>query len=404
MQVFVARQPIFDTKKRVVAYELLFRSGMDNFFPRGTDGDMASSKVIGNALATFDFDVLTAGKKAYVNVTRHVLCEGLYTILPARRTVVELLETVGADPETLAAVRAARSAGYEVALDDFVANPATEPFVALAQILKVDFMSTPPPERRRIRESTRRQKITLLAEKVETAEDVRDAEAAGYTLFQGYFFQRPEMMSREDIPPSKLTYLRFLRELQASEIDWGRIEGVIKQDVSLAVKLLKFLNSAAFGWRSRVTSLRHALVLLGERPFRKWASLIAIIGMTEDRPPELAVVSLSRARFCEQLCPLAGLKGRELDAFLVGLMSSLAAMVGRPLEELLAEIGVSPDVDAALLGDTTPLGMVRALAMAFEDASWSRASELAAKLGIPESALPEIAVQSLAWAADTLPR
>jgi c-di-GMP-related signal transduction protein len=404
MQVFVARQPIFDTKKRVVAYELLFRSGMDNFFPRGTDGDMASAKVIGNALATFDFDVLTAGKKAYVNVTRHVLCEGLYTILPARRTVVELLENVGADPETLAAVRAARSAGYEVALDDFVPNPSTEPFVALAQVLKVDFMSTPPPERRRIRESTRRQKITLLAEKVETLEDVRDAEAAGYTLFQGYFFQRPEMMAREDIPPSKLTYLRFLRELQAAEIDWGRIEAVIKQDVSLAVKLLKFLNSAAFGWRSRVTSLRHALVLLGERPFRKWASLIAIIGMTEDRPPELAVVSLARARFCEQLCPLTGLKGRELDAFLVGLMSSLAAMVGRPLEELLAEIGVSPDVDAALLGDTTPLGMVRALAMAFEDASWSRASELAAKLGIPESALPEIAVQSLAWAADTLPR
>src|SRR5438552_364246 len=150
------------------------------------------------------------------------------------------------DAETLAAVRAARSAGYEVALDDFEQNSSTEPFVALAQILKVDFITTPPAERRRIRESTRRQKLTLLAEKVETAEDVRDAEAAGYTLFQGYFFQRPEMVAREDIPPSKLTYLRFLRELQASEIDWARIEGVIKQDVSLAVKLLKFLNSAAF--------------------------------------------------------------------------------------------------------------------------------------------------------------
>jgi len=404
MQVFVARQPIFDTKKRVVAYELLFRSGMENFFPKGMDGDLASAKVIGAALTTFDFDSLTSGKKAYVNVTRKVLCEGLYTILPARRTVIELLETVAADPETLAAVRAARAAGYEVALDDFVSHPATEPFVPMAHVLKVDFMTTPGPERRRIHESTRKQKITLLAEKVETAEELRDAEASGYTLFQGYFFQRPEILSREDIPPAKLTYVRFLRELQAEELDWGRIEGIIKLDVSLAMKLLKFLNSAAFGWRSRVTTLRQAMVLLGERPFRKWASLIAVVGMTDDRPPELAVVSLARARFCERICPLARLQGHELDAFLIGLMSSLAAMVGRPLEELLAEIGVSPDVDAALLGESTPLGLVRALALAFEEASWSRVSELAAKLGVSESALPDLAVESLAWAADMLPR
>jgi len=404
MQVFVARQAIFDTKKRVVAYELLFRSGMENAFPKGMSGDVASAKVIGDALTTFDFDSLTGGKKAYVNVTRQVLCDGLYTILPARRTVIELLESVSADAETLAAVRSARAAGYEVALDDFVSNAATEPFVPMAQVLKVDFMATLGPERRRIGERTRKQKIQLLAEKVETADDLRDAEAAGYTLFQGYFFQRPEIVSRADIPPAKITYVRFLRELQGEDLDWGRIEDVIKTDVSLAMKLLKFLNSASFGWRSRVTSLRQAMVLLGERPFRKWASLIAIMGMTQDRPPELALVSLARARFCERLCPLAKLAGRELDAFLVGLMSSLAAMVGRPLEELVAEIGVSPDVDAGLLGETTPLGRVRALALAFEDAAWARVSELAALLGVPESALPDIAVESLAWAADTLPR
>ena len=402
MQVFVARQAIFDTKRRVVAYELLFRSGVENVFPRGMDSDLASAKVIGTTMSTFDFESLTSGKKAYINVTRQVLCAGLYSILPPSRTVIELLETVTADDETLAAVRAARQAGFEVALDDFVSQPATEPFVPLAQVLKVDFLATLGPERRRIRERTRKQKITLLAEKVENAEELRDAEAAGYTLFQGFFFQRPEMVAREDIAPSKLTYVRFLRELQAPELDWGRIEAVIKPDVSLAMKLLKFLNSATFGWHSRVTSLRQALVLLGERPFRKWASLIAVVGMTEDRPAELAVVSLARAHFCERLCPLAGLEGRQLDAFLVGLMSSLAAMVGRPLEELLMEIGVSADVNAALLGETTALGRVRALALAFEDASWPRVSELAAALGITESALPEIAVQSLAWATNTL--
>ncbi|MEP6654014.1 MAG: HDOD domain-containing protein [Myxococcales bacterium] len=403
MQVFVARQPIFDTRRRVVAYELLFRSSMDNWFPPGTDGDHASSRVIADVLTTFNLHALTGGKKAYVNVTRRVLCEGLYSVLPPKRTVIELLETIEGDAKVVAAVRNARAAGYEIALDDFVESPTTAPLVALAQVLKVDFMATGPEERRRIRERTRHHRITLLAEKVETEADVRDAEQAGYTLFQGYFFQRPEMISRQDIPPSKLTYVRFLRELQAPTLNFDGLEGVIKHDVSLSVKLLKFLNSAAFGWRSRVTSLKQALVLLGERPFRKWASLVAVIGMTGDRPPELALVSLARAKFCETLCPLSGITGRELDAFLVGLLSALDVMMGRPLPELLTEISVSKDIDAALLRQDTTLGQVRALALAYERAQWTEVTALAQTLRIPEERLPDIATASLGWAAETLP-
>lgn len=404
MQVFVARQPIFDIRKRVVAYELLFRAGLENAFPRGTDPDMASAKVIDHAVSAFDFGGLTLGKKAYVNVTRRVLCEGLYTVLPPRQTVIELLETVTADDETLAAVKAARRAGYEIALDDFVDRPSVEPFVSMAQVLKIDFLATPPEERKRLREQNRRTKLTLLAEKVENAAEFENAEQLGYTLFQGYFFQRPEIIAREDIPPAKMTYVRFLRELQAPVLDYGALEAIIKQDVSLSVKLLKLLNSAAFGWRSRVSSLKHALVLLGERPFRKWASLIAVVGMTDDRPPELALISLARARFCERLCPLAGAAASELDAFIVGLLSALDAMMGRPLSELLREIVVSPEIDAALLRQDTPLGKARALVLAYEAGAWSEVSTLAAALGVSERELPALADEARDWATATLPR
>jgi EAL and modified HD-GYP domain-containing signal transduction protein len=403
MQVFVARQPIFDKRRRVVAYELLFRSSMENWFPAGVDGDLASSRVIADALITFNLQALTGGKKAFINVTRRVLCEGLYSVLPPKCTVIELLENVEADAQTIAAVRSARASGYEIALDDFVSRPTLEALVPLANILKVDFLATAPAERRRIRESTRDRRITLLAEKLETEADVRDAEESGYTLFQGYFFQRPEIISREDIPPSKLTYVRFLRELQAPTLDFDGLETIIKHDVSLSVRLLKFLNSAAFGWRSRVTSLKQALVLLGERPFRKWASLVAVIGMTGDRPPELALISLARAKFAETLCPMAGLVGGELDAFLVGLLSALDAMLGRPLAELLTEISVSTQIDAALLREDTPLGRIRALVLAYERAQWADVSALARGLGIAENRLPEIATASLVWATETMP-
>lgn len=403
MQVFVARQPIFDTRRRVVAYELLFRSSIDNWFPAGTNGDLASSRVIADALTIFGVRTLTAGKKAYVNVTRRVLCEGLYSVLPPKQTVIELLENVEADAETVAAVRNARAAGYEVALDDFVDRPNMARLVPLANVLKVDFLATAADERMRIRERTRHRKIALLAEKVETEADVRDAEKCGYTLFQGYFFQRPEMISRRDIPPSKLTYVSFLRELQAPVLDFDGVEAIIKHDVSLSVKLLKFLNSAAFGWRSRVTSLKQALVLLGERPFRKWASLVAVIGMTGDRPPELALTSLTRAKFCESLVPLSGTTGRELDAFLVGLLSALDAMMGRPMGELLAEISVSPAIDAALLRTDTTLGRIRGLVLAYERGAWDEVTALAKGLKIAEERLPELATAAIAWANETLP-
>src|SRR5262249_26107935 len=145
-----------------------------------------------------------------------------------------------------------------------------------------------------------------------------EARELGYSYFQGYFFQRPEIVSREEIPPFKITHLDFLRELQQPELSFDRIEQVIRRDVSLAVKLLRYLNSASFYWRSRVTSLKHAMVLLGERAFRKWASLITIVGISNDRPPELVVSCLVRAHFCEAVCRATNRGDLELDAFLVG--------------------------------------------------------------------------------------
>jgi len=395
MDVFVARQPIFDTRKRVVAYELLFRNGPENWFPPNTDGDLASARVISDAMITFDWKKLTSGKKAYVNVTRKILCDGLYAVLPPKQTVIELLESVHADTQTLAAVRSARAAGYQVALDDFVARPELAAFVPLANILKIDLLATSLHERQRIARSNRGKNTQLLAEKVETIEDFRHAERAGYTLFQGYFFERPELISRSDISPFKLTYVHFLKELQAEVLDFSRIEEVIKHDVSLSVKLLKFLNSAAFGWRSRVKSLHQALVLLGERQFRKWASLVAVVGMTHDRPTELAVVSLARARFAERLSNLAGL--------LVGLLSAIDAMIGRPMAELLTEISVSADIDEALLRADSTLGKIRALVVAYEHGRWDEVATFSRSLGVSESLLPDLSTQSVAWANDILP-
>jgi c-di-GMP-related signal transduction protein len=402
MKVFVARQPIFDTRQRVVAYELLFRSGPDNFFPN-IDGDVASSRVINDSLMTFGLASLVGSRKVYINVTRRILCEELYAVLPVRRTVVELLENIEPDAQTIAACRDLKRAGYELALDDYVDRPAMDPLVALADVIKIDFLATTREARRALRDRLNRRRPALLAEKVETAAVFREARDQGYSYFQGYFFQRPEMVSRQEIPTFKLTYLDFLRELQQPELNYDNLERVIRRDVSLSMRLLRYLNSAAFYWRSKVTSLKSALVLLGERPFRKWASLIAIVGIIGDGPAELATTCLSRAYFCESLCRATGRSGLQLDGFLVGMLSAIDALVGRPMNEILQEIAVSREIEEALTNAATPLGKMRALVLSYEAALWDDVSTMARGLSMPEADLPDLYRESLEWAKTAMP-
>ncbi len=403
MDVFVARQPIFDRRNAVTAYELLFRAGLENAFPFGTDGDVASSRVINDTLMVFGFDSLMSGKSAYVNVTRRVLIERLYAVLPHRRTTLELLESVKPDAAVVAACREAKKAGYILALDDFVYRPEMEPLLQLADVIKVDWLATAPDERRALPERLSRFNVKLLAEKVETPEQFADAVKEGYSYFQGYFFARPEIVSRKDMPASKLVHLQFLRELQRPQLDFEKLEQVIKLDIALSVKLLRYLNSAAFGWRSRVTSLKQAIVMLGERPFRQWASLVAIVAIAADRPTELVGLCLTRARFCELMAPDVGLGGRQLDLFLAGLLSSIDAMVGRPLAEILAELAVSKDVERALTGDReSPIGQLLELISAYERAEWTDASRLVAALKLREKVVAQTYRDALDWSARAL--
>jgi c-di-GMP-related signal transduction protein len=180
MNVFVARQPIFDKLKRVVAYELLFRSGFENFFS-ANDGDAASQTVMSGAVHIFGLASLTSGKPVFINFTRSLLLSGLAFVLPPTQLVVELLETVEPDDEVLNACKELRRHGYLIALDDFVLRPGYEPLISVADIVKVDFLQVKGEERKKVSQSLARSQVRLLAEKVETMDDFREAVQLGYT-------------------------------------------------------------------------------------------------------------------------------------------------------------------------------------------------------------------------------
>jgi EAL and modified HD-GYP domain-containing signal transduction protein len=397
--VYLARQPIFDRALNVYGYELLYRSSANGGFD-GTDAALATMQVLNRMLLGFGLDQLLEGKLGFVNFPRELLVADLAHMLPAESVVIEILESVEPDDQVVAACRRLKESGYLLALDDVApATPSLE-LAGFAGILKVDYRATTAAERNLLVHRYRNPGTRLLAEKVETQQDVSQAQQAGFDLFQGYFFTRPVILARKEVPAFKLNYLRLLAVIQAPELEFGEIECLIKQEASLCQRLLRYVNSAAFARRFPVTSIRDGLCLLGEDELRRWVSLAALPALASDRPAELVKSAVWRARFCELVAPSAGLAWRSAEIFLMGMFSLLDAMLGRPLEEILMELRLTDDLRDALLGKLPKqdkLACIFELALACEQADWKTVSAVAQQLELPPEAVTGSYLEAVSW-------
>jgi EAL and modified HD-GYP domain-containing signal transduction protein len=242
----------------------------------------------------------------------------------------------------------------------------------ITDIVKVDFQSTTRHTQRSIPDHLGNKSVRCLAERVETEEDYYVAQEMGYSYFQGYFFEKPDSKSGENIPSDKMNSLRILKEINRTDINIGRLEEIFKQDVTLSYKLLRYINSSYFGFPGEIRSIRHALSLLGSKESTKWLSVIALSSMGADKSEELVVSSLFRANLCESLAAILGMADKASELFLVGLFSLLDAFLCHPLQDILSELPLTRDVRNALLGNTSPLLPVYRLVTAYEKGDWER--------------------------------
>ena len=396
MNVFVARQPIFDKKQKVVAYELLFRSNRENMYS-GIDADQATKDVIANSFLTIGMDKLTGGKKAFINFTESLIKSDIIETLPKEVVVVEILENIKIDDQIIEICKRLKRQGYILALDDFVFEPSYEPLLELVDIIKVDFLITKGAERKELIKKFKTKKIRFLAEKVETIQEYKEAVSYGYSYFQGYFFSKPVILSATEMPSYKPSHLALIKELSKHEIDFHYLENIIKKDISLSYKLLKYINSASFGFRKKLDSILQALILLGKEDLSKWVYLIALREMGENKPSEIMTSSVIRAKFCEMLSPKLGLGSRASDMFFMGLLSQINAITNLPMENAIEEMPISEDVKAGLLGADNQFRDALELIIGYETGDWHKFSLYAKKLNFEESEAPELYIKSIEW-------
>jgi len=393
---YVARQPILSGNEQVFGYELLFRDGIEDYF-QSPDPDAASRSTVDTSML-MGLDVLCDGRRAFINCTRDTLLKDYVTLLPPGQAIAEIVQSVEADDLVEAACVRLKKAGYWIALDDFVPDDPRAALAKFADIIKLDVTTTSPEERAALLKRYGTPACHMLAKMVETREEFSSCQEAGFSFFQGYFFRRPELLHAREIPKNRANYLRLLQAISHDEIDIKEIDAIIKGEVSLCYRLLRYLNSAAFGFSSEIHSIKHGLSILGEREIRRWVRLVAALGAGQGKPSDLVLSAMVRARYCELLG--SNIPHGESDLFLVGLLSLMDAILEIPMGVVLEGISLDRETRAVLLGQKSQLDAVYRLMLFQEAADWPKLSELSAQMKLPESLLSECHWKAMQWARE----
>ena len=394
---YMARQPILDLQGRVHAYELLGREGPEAFF-RG-DIDRAMRTMLDNTVM-FGLEKLTGGVPAFVNCTRDALTENLVDILPSSMTVLEILEIVEPTPSVIAACRKLKATGFRLALDDFVWEPKFAPLVELADYIKVDFVLSGPEERGALLRRLHGSPIAMLAEKVETQEEYQQAQKEGFTLFQGYYFCRPVLMSNRKIPANRMYHFEILQMLQSDDIDVHEASRVLKRCAGLTYRLLRLVNSPKYAVRKEIHSIQEALMVVGDATFRRIVTLAIASDLNGDQPLEILRMAFVRARFCELVAEGCGLHPRE--QYLLGMLSMLSAMMQMPMEDLTPALPLRDEIQAALVGVVNRERMLLGWLESHERGEWDVCDAVVAANGLRGEVMDGCYGSALVWAAAAL--
>ncbi|UUM29754.1 EAL and HDOD domain-containing protein [Vibrio japonicus] len=396
---YIARQPILDSNKKTVGYELLFRDGPSNTFPV-IDAEHATSRLLSDHFLTTHYATL-GNKLGFVNFPYQSLINKVPTLFPANNLVVEILEDCPPTAELLEAVKEMAALGYTIALDDFVPSKEWKVFLPYINIIKFDIRVVPLQKAQIFIDRLSHSGIKFLAEKVETYEEFEQAKAIGFALFQGYFFSKPEMLERKSLDPDFLTVVQLVTEVSQQEIDYKKIEALISKDVTMSYKLLTCVNSSYLVSR-KIESFKQALVYLGEERLRKFVSLVALASNRDDKPDYLYGLSIQRARYSELLIREVSSRIDPSLAFITGMFSLLDSLLDRPIELIIDEIPINEAVKIALTEGTGELGQVMALIKAYELAQWDTVASYCGELHLDQDVISKCYEDSVKWTSDLL--
>ncbi|MDB6091487.1 MAG: hypothetical protein JWN85_4271 [Gammaproteobacteria bacterium] len=392
IEVFVARQPIYDAAMAVVAYELLYRRSPGDAKAQVTDPGQATLQVVTNAALEIGLERLAGGLPIHVNFPRELLVAVPNLPLRPELVVIEVLEDVRAEPKVIEGIKVLRARGHRIALDDYSRQVSDPRLLDFADIAKLEITHLEPQELEQLVKELKARGLELIAEQVETVEQFEHCVELGFNGFQGNFLQHPQTFRAKRVPSSRLSTLRLVASLQNADYSLDEVELLLSQNVSMSYHVLRCINSSYYNLPRKVDSIRQAIVILGIDSLRQLCGLLCLQGF-DDRPPSLYVHAMTRARMCEQLGRLGGAKDCG-PFFITGLFSLLGVLVGLPTQKIVEELPLSAAIARALLAGEGALGEALQCTRAYERAAWSHVVYGA----VPAHLIRAAYVDALFWA------
>ena len=389
MESYYARQPIFDLWDNTVAYELLYRKTPVPAPYSENDGDMSTAEVINSSFFGGEPEFMFEGKKAFVNFTENHLLNKTALLLPKDTLIVEILETVQPTGEILEACRSLKENGYTIALDDFVFNSVTEAFLEYTDIVKIDFLNTSDEDIEKTAKICRDKKIKILAEKLETKERVEYARSLGAVYFQGYYYERPLIVTAQGCTPMAQTFFRLIGIIHDDNVEFKEISEIIECDAAMTLKLLRLVNALKMESEEQISTVMQAVQLIGLRRTRDWVHLMGLQRIKNDAPDETITRAFFRAKFCESLA--MRIIRRKKDAkeyYLMGLMSAIIDLNSKDSNAIMNKLSISDNIKAALSGQNQGMYYdVLNVVVSYERAEWEAVDYFNATYGTDEDAI-----------------
>lgn len=390
----IGRQEIFDHKLNIFAYELLYR-GNDFNLSDVDEATQATNQVITDAIMEVGLKTLVGQRKAFINFTTQNILEKMPLNLPKDRIGIEILENVTIDSRIISNIKELSQQGYTIALDDFVFSEEWKPLIEVADIIKLDILEMGEAKTRHLIEQLKPYDVKLLAEKVETNDQFRYVKELGCHYFQGYFFNKPNLIAGKRIGINQTATIKLLTVINNPDIEFAELAKIVSQDVGLSYKLLHYINSAFFALPNKIQSMHHALTYLGLKEIKRWLNILTLASLS-DKPEAVLQSALIRGKMCEELACLTGDKTDQF--FLIGILSSLDGFLDIPLEQALKQLPLSDDIVSAIIDKKGAAGEALQCVINYEH--WDIA-EISFK-NVEINDISEAYIRSIEWTREVL--
>ncbi|MBT1452174.1 HDOD domain-containing protein [Glaciecola sp. XM2] len=391
--IVFAREPIFDSKKALFAYQLVFRDGDEGSLPEELITAQQSAYQSGVGL-----NALLQGYVSLISISHEVVFAGIPDDFFPQETIIEVKTIEPEQQELLQALNRLRKQGYRIAMSAEL--PIDLDCIRLADYIKVDINSVSIVELRELQKNAVAMDIQIIATGIETHEEFEKCIKAEFDYFQGHFFLARKYQPQDDLPASRIALLDLLGQTSNPQIDMERVRNTFEQDATLSYLLLRFINNPLINKSHRITSIKHAITYLGEVMLRKFVAIISIAQLNQGNAEELLQVSLVRAKYCELIDAKIANKQDAMSAFMVGLFSLLDVILDRDMAILLGQVQISESISDALLTQSGEYCKILSSIKALESSNWLNFKSLAQGLDLSEEVLHQAYQEAVNWNND----